>query len=254
MEQRFRCTACGKCCYGEIPLTLDDALANADRFPLAMVWTPVRQGTKVFQLTSRLGTTVQIAKGKTIAVLIAPTAFTPPDMACPALAPDMLCSIHDHKPMRCRTMPFYPYRNEDAQFDVLVPRKNWMCDTSETAPVVYKNGRIVDRRDFDRERESLMKHACALDAYAKGLLKVHAPLMEFLAKTALNPMGRFIDRFSTFLLMNKIYDILSFAKKQHPVLVEFADRTASMPNAADHHKYYKEAIADLAWFAKKASN
>ena len=34
-EQCFRCTACGKGCYGWLPLTLDDALANAAMNPVA---------------------------------------------------------------------------------------------------------------------------------------------------------------------------------------------------------------------------
>lgn len=252
-EQRFRCTACGKCCYGEVPLTLDDALANAERFPLAMVWTPVPQSAQAFRLTTQLGTTVQISKGKTVAVLIAPTAYIPPEMPCPALAPNNLCSIHESKPLRCRTMPFYPYRNEDAQSDLLIPRKGWMCDTSETAPVVYKDRKIVNNEEFNQEREGLLKHASALDTYAKNLLKQQTPLMGFLTRAANNPSGRFVVRFSSFLLMNKAYDIVAFAKKQHPVLVEFANKTAGMPTAADHHKYYKEAADDLAWFAKRAS-
>lgn len=250
-EQRFRCTACGKCCYGEVPLTLDDALANAGRFPLAMVWTPVHSKMRAYHLTTQLGTTVQLAKGKKVAVLIAPTAYIPPGVPCPALAPDNLCSIQDQKPSRCRTMPFYPYREEDAQTDLLVPRKDWLCDTSETAPVVYRDKKIVDRADFDRERAELVKNAPTFDVYAQKLLKEHASLISFLTKASLNPVGRFVVRFSTFLLMNKGYDIVAFAKQQHPVLTAFERKTAGVPAFAEHHKYYKEAAEDLAWFAQR---
>ncbi|MBC8158076.1 MAG: hypothetical protein H8E94_01965 [Alphaproteobacteria bacterium] len=44
MERSFSCPTCGKCCYGQLPLAIDDTLAHADRFPLVVMWTPVRQG------------------------------------------------------------------------------------------------------------------------------------------------------------------------------------------------------------------
>lgn len=251
-QLRFRCTACGKCCYGEVPLTLDDALVNAGRFPLAMVWTPVHPKMRVYNLTAQLGTIVHLSKGKTIAVLITPTAYIPPGMPCPALAPDNLCSIHETKPLRCKTMPFYPYREEDAQIDMLVPRKDWLCDITETAPIVYEDNKIVDRDDFDRERAELIKHAPAFSHYAQKLLKEHVQLMHFLMKASLNPAsGRLTTRFSSFLLMNKAYDIVAFAKQQHPVLLEFKRKTASTPAFSDYHKYYKDAAEDLAWFAQR---
>jgi len=224
-ELRFQCTACGKCCYGEVPLTLNDALANAGRFPLAMVWTPVHQSLHSYNLATQLGTTVQLPKGKSVAVLLSPTAYIPQGITCPALA-DNLCSIHDHKPLRCRTMPFYPYREEDAQADLIVPQKDWLCDTSETAPLVYKDKKIIDREDFDHEHSELLKNAPLLDAYAQKMLKEYAPLMPVLMKAALNPKSgqRFAVRFSSFLLMNKDYDIVSFAKQQHPVLTHLHKR------------------------------
>lgn len=249
-ERRFRCTACGKCCYGEVPLTLDDALANAGRFPLAMVWTIVHPKMQAFNLTTRLGTRVQIDKGKDVAVLIAPTAYIPPSMACPALSPDNLCSIHEHKPLRCRSMPFYPYREEDAQDDLLVPQKGWLCDTSEAAPVVYKDKNIIDRTDFDREREALLNSAPAMDVYAQKMLKEQPQLFPLLKKASLKPGGRFIARFAPFLLMNKAYDILAFAKQQHPVLLDFAQKTAIAQTFAEHNRYYKAAAEDIAWFAR----
>lgn len=150
-------------------------------------------------------------------------------------------------------MPFYPYREEDAQADLIVPQKDWLCDTSETAPLVYKDKKIIDREDFDHEHSELLKNAPLLDAYAQKMLKEYAPLMPVLMKAALNPKSgqRFAVRFSSFLLMNKDYDIVSFAKQQHPVLTAFAQKTAGIKAFAEHHKYYKEAADDLAWFAKR---
>lgn len=123
MERRFRCTACGKCCYGWIPLTLGDAVRHAGRFPLAMVWSAVPQTARSFALTSSLGMALKLPKGPRIGVLISATAYIPPGYPCPELAADGRCAIHEDKPLRCRTMPFYPYKDEQDQADALVPRK-----------------------------------------------------------------------------------------------------------------------------------
>ncbi|HJO97695.1 MAG TPA: YkgJ family cysteine cluster protein, partial [Rhodospirillales bacterium] len=64
MDRRFSCTACGKCCYGLVPLTIDDALAHADKYPLVVIWTPVRQGGRSFRITADLGITIEIKKHK----------------------------------------------------------------------------------------------------------------------------------------------------------------------------------------------
>ena len=94
MERRFHCTVCGKCCYGKLPLTLGDAVANAGRFPLAMLWTTIRQSAKSFAITARLGTTVKLGKRKQVALQVTPVSYMPPSLPCPALAPDGRCSIH----------------------------------------------------------------------------------------------------------------------------------------------------------------
>ncbi len=252
VEQRFGCTACGKCCYGRVPLTVDDALAHAGRFPLAMVWTPVRQASRSFDLTGRLGITLKLRDRKTAAVLIAPTAYIPPTFPCPALSPDNLCTIHEHKPLRCRTMPFYPYREERDQLDLLIPRKGWVCDVSETAPVVYRDKEVLDRADFDAERAALLAQAPALRTYAEALLNQDATLLDHLTRAARNPAaGHVILNFSSFLRANRHYDLVSFAKSQHPVLIEFERRTAGEASLAERNKYYKCWAGELEWFANR---
>lgn len=252
-EKHFLCTACGKCCYGEVPLTIEDALANADRFPLAMVWTPVSEGMKAFNLVGKLGATVELPNRKRVAVLIAPTAYIPPQLPCPALGADNLCSIHDTKPLRCRAMPFYAYREEEDQADLLVPRKGWECDVSPAAPLVYKDKQIIERADFDKERAALLGNAVALNAYAQRQVKNEPALLGHLMAQVKKPVGgRFTVKFAPFLLMNKQYDMLDFAQKQHPVLASFAAHTANNPAMADHHRYYTQAAEDLAWFAERA--
>ncbi|MBK1642818.1 zinc/iron-chelating domain-containing protein [Chromatium okenii] len=248
-EQHFACTGCGKCCHGWLPLTVADAFANAGRFPLALVWTPVPEVSRAFDLTAQLGTVVQIAKRKRVAVLIAPTAYLPPSFPCPALSPDNRCAIQAEKPLRCRTMPFYPYRRASDQADVLLPRKGWQCDISTTAPLVYQQRKIVDRSDFDAERAALVAQAPMLRTYADTTLKHYPTVLAQLLKAAQNPAaGRFIVGFASLLRWHKAFDPVTFAQAQHPLLCAFAERTAAAPTLAIYHRYYQEAAAELAWF------
>lgn len=251
-ERRFKCTACGKCCYGWLPLTLEEALAQAGRFPLALSWTPFKQGSRSFDLATKIGVTVHLPNRKQVAVVIAPIAYIPPSLPCPALSSDNLCCIHAQKPLRCRAMPFYAYREESDQLDLLVARKDWACDTSGEAPVVYHDKKILDRADFDSEREALLAQAPKIRIYATQMLKQNAAIMSQLVKTSAAPLsGRFVVNFSPLLRFNRDFDLIAFANKQCPVLTSFAEKTAGIAELATYHAYYKEAAAELAWFQKQ---
>ncbi|MBK1695038.1 zinc/iron-chelating domain-containing protein [Chromatium weissei] len=249
-EQHFACTGCGKCCHGWLPLTVADAFANAGRFPLALVWTSVSESSQAFDLTVQLGTAVRISKRQRVAVLIAPTAYLPPSFPCPALSPENRCTIQAEKPLRCRTMPFYPYRRAADQADLLVPRKGWACDISTTAPLVYQQRKIVERDDFDAERAALLAQAPLLRSYADTTLKHYPSVLARLIKAAQNPAtGQFIVGFSSFLRQQKMHDPITFAQAQHPLLLAFAEKAATSPTLATYHRYYQESATELAWFA-----
>lgn len=244
MERRFSCTACGKCCFGW--LTLKGALAHAGRFPLAVIWTPVRQGTKSFSTSASLGLTLRLRKRRKLAVRIAPTAYIPPSFPCPSLLPDGLCSIHSDKPSRCRTMPFFPYREEGDQADMLIPRTGWLCDTSDEAPVVYRDKKIVERQDFDGERDELFRQAPALRSYGEWLLDSSPPLKDELIRVAKKRTGgHVVVNFSTLLPHLPKVDVVDFAHKQFPVLAEFAEKTSADPALAEYHKLYAECAAEM---------
>lgn len=240
MERRFHCTACGKCCYGWVPLTLKDALAHAGRFPLAVVWTPVRQASKAFDITAKMGLTVKTRDRKKLAVRIVPTAYMPPSMPCPALTPDNLCGIHADKPSRCRTMPFFPYRDEADQAELLIPRPGWTCDTSEQAPVVYRDKGVVEREDFDRERSDLLEQAPTLRAYGEWLLGSVPAMTDNLARAALKPGGGHVAvGFASLLRRLADVDKAGIAEAQLIALAEYAAKV----NQADYRKNYD----DWAW-------
>lgn len=246
MERRFHCTACGKCCTGILPLTLNDAVANAGRFPLAMMWTTIRQDAKSFAITARFGTTVQLGKRKQVAVKITPVSYMPPSLSCPALAPDNLCSIHADKPSRCRTMPFDPYRDEADQSDLLNPRPGWLCDTSNQAPVVYRDKKIVHREDFESERRDLMDQTSVLRAYADRLMTNAPNVAVAIEKAGNKPRGgHVVLNFTAIVSRLPQIDMAVFAQKQLPVLTVFADKTAGMPDAAEFHRYYRDNAAGM---------
>lgn len=247
MERRFSCTACGKCCSGWLPLTLNDALRHVERFPLFLIWSPVRQGSKAFARTAEIGTTVRIARKKEIAVAITPTAYIPPAVNCPALNPDGLCAVQDEKPMRCKTMPFSPYREENNQGDLLTPRQGWACDTSEAAPVVYRDKIIVSRNDYDREYEELRRQAAILKPYAAWMLAAVPQLTADICKASAKPGGgHVVVGFMTLLPRMPKTDVFDFARRQLPIMEDFAAKTAGVAALTDYHRRYRDCAAELA--------
>lgn len=246
MERHFSCTACGKCCVGLVPLTLYESLRYADRFPLAMVWTAVPQGAKSFSLTSRLGTVVQLARRRQVAVQVGPMAYLPPSFPCPELTDTGLCGIHAEKPIRCRTMPFYPYREEDDQGEFLIPRAGWVCDISKEAPVVYRDKRILVREDFDEERRRLLAQAPMLKAYADRVVASAPNVVRELEMLSQRPNGgRLALSFTGILPRLPNVDIAEFAQAQLPVLRKYAELTAADGTVREFHEHYRNAIRAL---------
>ncbi|WP_200373550.1 hypothetical protein [Thiocystis violacea] len=217
-----------------------------------MVWTPVPQGVRAFELTAELGTSLELPNRKRVAVSIVPTAYLPRAMACPALV-DQRCGIQDDKPLRCRAMPFYAYRREEDQGDMLIPRKGWACDISDQAPLVYRDRRILDRDGFDAERAALMAQAPRIRSYAENALKLYPVLLGRLQTAMRNPAGgNLVVSFASFVRWSPPDERIDFARRQYPVLVAFTERTAKEPGLATYHDYYREAAAELEWLARQA--
>jgi Fe-S-cluster containining protein len=249
MESHFHCTACGKCCYGWLPLTLEDALAGAGRFPLAMVLTTIRQSARAYKITARHGTILQLSKNKRVAVQVSPMSYMPPTFSCPALADDGRCTIHAQKPLRCRTMPFSGYRDESDQGSLLNPKDGWLCDISSAAPPVYRDKKIIERADFQREARQLNDEAAILRPYVDALI-ANAPNVAAGLESAATKAkgGTVVLNFTTVLPRLKDVDTASFAKQQLPVLKAFAKNTAGDKKLADYHRYYAQNIKGLERF------
>ena len=227
MDRHFRCTACGKCCTGRLALTVADALAHAGLFPLAVAWSPVRPGARAFEATRRLGVTLPLGGRKGLAVRVTPVAFIPPSMSCPALGADGLCGIQETKPLRCRAMPFFAWRDEADQEALLLPRPGWQCDVSAAAPLVYAGRHVLDRADFDAEHAAIQAEAPILRRYAEQVLPLTPGLADGLLKLAARPAGGdMVLGFATLLKRLPGVDKAAVAAMQAPVLSDWADRAA----------------------------
>ncbi len=244
--RHFQCTACGQCCYGSLPLTWPEALAHAALFPLCFVWTAVRPGSRDYAAVATLGIKVRLAHRQELAVLIAPTVYLPKSFPCPALRDDRRCGIHADKPLRCKTMPFYPYRDERHQADLLVPRSGWACDTSKTAPVVFKDHKIVFRDDFDHEKRELLEQVPLLRRYADYMLKYSPALAGLLMQAAGTVRaGQIVTSLSSFLTAIRSADAGAVARLQLPVLEDYAARTASDAQLATFHQHYRHWAEEM---------
>ena len=127
-----------------------------------------------------------------------------------------------------------------------------MQDTSAEAPAVYRDRKIVDREDFDRERKELTDQLPLLRAYADGLLANAPNVTAAIDKAANKPTGGYVVlNFSGIVSRLSEIDMTTFAKQQRPILSEYAERTADMPDAAEHHRYYKDNAAGMARFLER---
>ncbi len=250
-EMRFACTACGMCCYGSVPLTVGEAVSMAGRFPLALSMSPVRPGARGQAIVERIGVSIPITQRKRLLLVATPMSFIPPYMACPALQDDRLCSIHANKPVRCRAMPFYAFKDEDSQADMLVPRKGWLCETGPDAPVVYERRKIADRSDFDQERVALIDQASQLQRHIDLLLQHNPALLAHLLKAAQAPLGgRVAVGFLAFLRYDRSVDLLDFAKRQYPVLEDWISRTNCDSRAVEFNGLYRQALFEIERFVR----
>jgi Fe-S-cluster containining protein len=216
-----------------LALTIADALAHADLFPLAVSFSPVRQGAKAHDATRRLGVVLPLGGRKGLAVRVTPVALIPPDAACPALGADGLCTIHETKPLRCKAMPFFAWRDESDQDQLLVPRPGWQCDVSEAAPLVYQDRKILDRSGFDAELAAIKADQPVLERYAQTILPLTPGLGDGLLKLAAKPAGGdMILGFATLLKRLTGVDKSMVAVRQAKVLGNWECRTSG----ADHER------------------
>jgi len=232
-----------------LPLTIDEAVARADRFPLALVWTPVRKGAPSYARMKRLGLEVTLGKGRTVAVLVSPMVYLPPSFSCPDLTAEGRCAVHGtpDKPLRCRAMPFDPRRAEADQQDLLLPRAGWTCDISANAPEVYQDGMIADPSAYVAEREALLAQAPVMRAYAKSRLTLSPMVLRELdlIDRKKGYTGTVALSFTALLPRLPEVDADAFVRGQRAVLADCLSRTAPKGDQAPFHRFYREVLDNL---------
>ncbi len=204
-------------------------------------------------MVATLGTTIKLPDRKELAVLIVPTAYIPSSFPCPALSGDNLCSIHLNKPSRCKTMPFYPYREERYQSELLTPRQGWACDTTTEAPVVFQDNKIVFRDDFDHERRDLLEQVPVLRRYADYMLKyTHSLVSSLIIASSKAKAGHVITSLSSFLTATRNADAKHIAQQQLPILNNYVAKTAGDTQLNDFYKNYLNWSKEMAYLAQRS--
>jgi len=149
-------------------------------------------------------------------------------------------------------MPFYAYRDERYQAEVLAPRQGWGCDTSATAPLVLSGGRLVAGEDFERERQELLGQVPLMRRYASYMLKYSAWLVGSLALAATTQKAANVaTSLSSFLTATKAEGAERIAALQRPVLDDFASRTAGDQRLASHHDNYLSWSKEMGYLAQR---
>lgn len=244
-EKRFLCTACGRCCNGILPVTIAEGLKWAHLFPMAVSILPVRPGTRGVAVLDRVGVAVELPGKKKLLLQVMPVSFVPPNVSCPALDGN-LCSIHAEKPLRCRAMPFYPFKDEEHQLELLIPRSGWLCETGEEAPVVYKDRKIVERHDYAAERAALFAQAPLMNEFVKHLFKTSPLQANRIIRASQSTMPqRVIVSFASLLRRADPAAFGEFAKAQISVLEAWAERTKDDQSLVEFQGYYRDALDEL---------
>jgi hypothetical protein len=146
-------------------------------------------------------------------------------------------------------MPFYPFRDASDQAELLRPRGGWLCDTGETAPVVYRDGKIVDSHDFDVERKALLAQADSMRTYFDYVVRYMPWVMDNLPGTIGNPEGGVVTSLSSFLTACKPLDTKAIAGRQRLVMERFAEETANVDGLAAYHRNFIGWAKEMAYLA-----
>jgi Fe-S-cluster containining protein len=171
--RHFACTQCGKCCNRSPEVELSEAAGLSDVFVFRLMfrlyWFPDRVSdyrrsgegqpnrTAVFFEKKRLLNAFAARKYPTKAMrdnkriactkylLVSALAVDTIDAACSALS-DNRCSIHDRRPLTCRSVPLHYSRAEALaaiDLETFVNTSGYQCDTSDAAQIILEDGRIV---------------------------------------------------------------------------------------------------------------
>jgi Fe-S-cluster containining protein len=166
--RRFACTQCGRCCNRAPEVELSEAGELADLFVFRLMFRlyrlprlPQRNapgGSETFFQKKRLlahhaarqYSRKVMRDGRAVEhicyLMVSALAMDTRPGSCAALERGR-CSIHDRRPLACRSVPLHYSRVESlalSDFDSFVGTQGFECDTSANAAPVLIDGRIVD--------------------------------------------------------------------------------------------------------------
>lgn len=165
--QRFACTQCGKCCNRAPEVELSEAAPLADMFVFRLMfrlyWLPNRMSDSAdagssaafFEKKRLLGAfaahkaSVKVRRnGKAVDstryLVVSALALDTGQGTCPALD-GTRCSIHDRRPLSCRSVPLHysrPQALAAADLAAFVATAGYECDTGDSADAVVTGGII----------------------------------------------------------------------------------------------------------------
>ena len=199
-RRRFACIACGRCCNRGPEMELSEASTLADTFITSLLFkvhslpTSERSGwaTQWWEnQSSRIplrpaleerrrhlslfASRRRVDKVRDRHIFLEISAIVDYDgqRRCPALR-NKLCSIYEHRPLGCRTLPAHYSRAPSALrdgIDQFATTPGHDCDTGASAPVVLDGSRVVDPELCDA-RQRAVKLAKADRAWKTALLDV----------------------------------------------------------------------------------
>ena len=165
--RRFACTLCGKCCNRSPEVELSEAAGLADLFVFRLMFRLYSLprfaqrgspgGSELFYEKKRMldahaarKYSIRVMRGgkrvDTVRYLmISALALDTSPGSCAALKSSR-CSIHDRRPLSCRTVPLHYSRIEGLalhDFEAFIAIEDHTCDTSEGAAPILQDGRIV---------------------------------------------------------------------------------------------------------------
>lgn len=197
---RFACTQCGKCCNRAPEIELSEAAELLDVFVFRLMfrlyWLPqnardYRQGSErqansssVFFEKKRLLSAFSARRypakalrgSKRVAftkyLVISALALDTIEGECSALE-DNKCGIYERRPVSCRSVPLHYSRaqaNAAADLEAFVGTSGYQCDTSDAAPVILADGRIVDP-SIDAARSEALELASSDRPWSEAIVR-----------------------------------------------------------------------------------
>lgn len=156
-SRHFACTRCGACCVRSPEVELSEAAALADVFVFRLMARLYPAGGN-----DRLGQfAIRIAGARPTFIRLSALTVDPGTGRCSALD-GPLCSVHERRPLSCRTVPLHYSRSEGSLVDVydgFLAMPGHDCDSSPDAPPLLVDARLVEPVIADARQAAVARSA-----------------------------------------------------------------------------------------------